>query len=126
MPRALANYLLLSGALLDGTQAAALGLVTEATEPGRLDETAERVIERLRSRSADSLATVKRMISLPRSRSFPNSFEAELDLFLGHAATSADARTGIAVFREKRTPAFGRGGLDGCETTPTNESERRT
>jgi enoyl-CoA hydratase/carnithine racemase len=104
-----ANYLLLSGELLTGEQAAAWGLVTTAVPPEQLATVSERLIERLTSRSHDALRTAKKMINNATLIERDGALDRERQLFLRHMA-SADVAEGLAAFRDRRPPAFRNGG----------------
>ena len=105
LSRARANYLLLSGQLLTGREAAEWGLVSIAVEPDRLAETADRLIERLSARSHEALCTVKQMINNANLMERDEALRRERDLFLRHMS-SADVAEGLAAFRDRRPPVF--------------------
>lgn len=105
LPRARANYLLLSGELVSGRTAAEWGLVTAAVEPDQLQSAAEGVIERLASRSSDAILAVKKMIWTAGQESRGDALLWERQLFMRHMA-SRDVTEGLAAFRERRTAVF--------------------
>jgi enoyl-CoA hydratase/carnithine racemase len=106
LSRARANYLLLSGELLSGDDAARWGLVTTAVPAERIETVVSGIVSRLAGRSGAALATVKQMLRdadrLPR----PEALDRERALFLTHLA-SPDCGRGLAAFRDRRTPTFG-------------------
>lgn len=106
LPREVANHLLLTGSTLTAREAAAHGLVTLAVEQARLDTEVGAVVDRLRVRSGEGLATVKRMIATGRRSSYREALGEERALFAAHASASRDMREGVAAFREKRAPRF--------------------
>lgn len=106
LPRAVANYLLLTGELMTGEEAAALGLVTLAAPKAQFEPLVERVVERLRTRSGASIATIKRMVSGSPEGSWNASLERELDFFMEHVARSCDVRHGLTAFSDKQRPRF--------------------
>ena len=105
LPAARSNYLLLTGEMVTGAEAAAWGLVTAAVEPHQLSESAARLLTRLATRSPAATAAVKQMIRNARSLQEPVALERERSLFMRHLQ-SADCASGIAAFCERRTPEF--------------------
>jgi enoyl-CoA hydratase/carnithine racemase len=93
-----ARWLLLSGEMISGREAAEWGLVTRAVPADRLDEVAEAMIARLASRSAFALSGVKEMITAVRDIPVPAGIDAEQELFLDHMAKSEDVRTALGRF----------------------------
>jgi enoyl-CoA hydratase/carnithine racemase len=110
LPRAVApqfaRYLLLTGELITGSEAAERGLATLAVAPERLDEEVERILARLRSRGRATLATVKAMLADDRTADAAPRLRREIDLFLAHLADAPDARIGLAAFRDRVAPSF--------------------
>ena len=96
------RWLLLSGEMISGREAAEWGLVTRAVPADRLDETAEAMIARLASRSAAALAGMKEMIGAVRDLPVPDGIDAEQRVFLGHMAKSDDMRAALARFLEPK------------------------
>lgn len=105
LPKALANYLLLSGELLSGEDAARWGLATVAVPAERIETTVAELVGRIAGRSGAALAMVKHMLDnadrLPR----PEALERERALFVEHVM-SPDCRRGLAAFRDRRVPSF--------------------
>ncbi|MCA1842739.1 MAG: enoyl-CoA hydratase/isomerase family protein, partial [Actinobacteria bacterium] len=92
------RWLLLSGEMISGKEAADWGLVTRAVPHDQLDEVAETMIARLASRSADALAGVKEMVSAVRDIPVPDGIEAERRIFVDHMTKSDDVRATLARF----------------------------
>jgi enoyl-CoA hydratase/carnithine racemase len=92
------RWLLLSGEMITGREAADWGLVTRAVPRDQLDEVAEAMIARLASRSAEALSGVKEMIDAVRDIPVPAGIEAERRIFLDHMAKSQDLRAALARF----------------------------
>jgi enoyl-CoA hydratase/carnithine racemase len=107
LARARANYLLLTGELISGRTAAEWGLVSAAVEPEQLGRTAEALIRRVASRSADGIGAVKQMIWNAGDQPRDEALVHELDLFLRHMAC-ADVAEGLAAFSDRRAPVFQR------------------
>jgi enoyl-CoA hydratase len=92
------RWLLLSGEMITGREAAEWGLVTRAVPQDRLDEVAETMIARLASRSADALRGAKEMIDAVRDIPVPDGVVAERRIFLDHMTKSGDVRASLARF----------------------------
>jgi enoyl-CoA hydratase/carnithine racemase len=92
------RWLLLSGEMISGREAAEWGLVTRAVPREQLDEVAEAMIARLASRSASAIAGAKEMIGTVRDIPVPAGIEAERRIFLDHMAKSDDLRAALARF----------------------------
>ena len=96
------RWLLLSGEMISGREAAEWGLVTRAVPGDRLDEVAEAMIARLASRSGDALSGVKEMIGAVRDIPVPDGIAAERRIFLDHMAKSEDVRAALAQFLQPK------------------------
>jgi len=106
LPSPRARWLLLSGEMISGAQAAEWGLVTHAFDAAELDAAVEAQVARLASRSRDALATAKRMAMEMRHLPFDEAIRAERERFLDHFLESPDGREGLAAFAERRKPRF--------------------
>ncbi|HKN90354.1 MAG TPA: enoyl-CoA hydratase/isomerase family protein [Acidimicrobiia bacterium] len=93
-----ARWLLLSGEMISGREAAEWGLVTRAVPRGELDGAAEAMVARLASRSGDALAGAKEMIAAVRDVPVADGLAAEQRIFLDHMAKSEDVRAALARF----------------------------
>jgi enoyl-CoA hydratase/carnithine racemase len=111
LPRALsparARYLLLTGEVIDGVKAAAWGLVTEALPPEAFEAAVGAVVERLRTRSADAIAMVKRILAETRDVDVDQAIGMERALVTEYRRSSPDGAEGLAAFRAKRAPTHG-------------------
>jgi enoyl-CoA hydratase/carnithine racemase len=96
------HWLLLSGEMISGREAAEWGLVTRAVPGGDLDDVAEAMITRLASRSADALAGAKDMITAVRDIPVPDGVAAERRIFLDHMGKSEDVRAALARFLQPK------------------------
>lgn len=105
LPKARANYLLLTGEMVSGEQAAQWGLVTVAVAPEKLELAAAQVVARIAGRSGKAVGLVKQMITNADHRPRGEALHLERELFLRHLA-SEDVGEGLAAFREKRKPVF--------------------
>ncbi len=96
------RWLLLSGAMISGREAAEWGLVTRAVPAEQLDEMAESMIARLASRSAAAIAGMKDMIGTVRDIPVPDGIDAERRIFTEHMAKSDDMRAALARFLQPK------------------------
>lgn len=106
--------LLLTGRLVDGTAAAAMGLVSEACPPGRAWD---RALERARiiaANSSNAVVAAKAAALLRRSRRYAAMEVDELAL-VAAVRRSGDPEIGKAAFLAKRQPEF----------APTSEELRK-
>ena len=97
-PRAAAE-LYLTGNTFDGARAAAIGLVTSAVPGPDLDTTVDGYVSALVRGAPGALAGAKELLH----RGLPWEVAALTDTSVRYF-TSAEAREGIAAFREKRDP----------------------
>jgi enoyl-CoA hydratase/carnithine racemase len=103
--RATANYLLLTGELLDGHQAVDAGLVALAADQAQLDDRVEALVARLRTRSPDALRVLKKMCVLD-GPNLAAPLRRERDLFLRYVQESPDVDEGLDAFGSGRAPVF--------------------
>lgn len=103
---ATARYLLLTGDMMSGHEAAACGLVHTAVDAEELDEVAERVIGRLAGRSREGLACVKQMIAAAHSMPVEEAIAYERKLCVQHLVNSPNVEEGLDAFITKRPPNF--------------------
>jgi len=93
-----ARWLLLSGEMISGREAAEWGLVTRAVPRGELDALSEAMIARLASRSGDALAGAKEMIAAVRDVPTADGLVAEQRIFLDHMGKNEEMRAALARF----------------------------
>ena len=93
-----ARWLLLSGEIITGREAAEWGLVTRAVPRRDLDGVAEAMVARLASRNADALAGAKEMIAAVRDVPVADGLAAEQRIFLDHMGKNEDVRAALARF----------------------------
>lgn len=96
------HWLLLSGEMINGREAADWGLVTRAVPADRLDEVAEAMIGRLASRSASALAGAKEMIAAVRDVPVTDGVAAERRVFVDHMTRSEDVRAALGRFLQPK------------------------
>lgn len=107
LPVALARRLLYTGEIIDGSTAAAWGLVGWAVPPTELESTVEQIVTRLLRHSPMALRTMKSLEAQGRARFHRDALDNELTVAAGYIAGHPDAREGLAAFRERREPKFG-------------------
>lgn len=100
-----ARELMLTGEVIEATEAARLGLVNYLVPSGQLEQKTLELLSKLRGLSAAALEHTKRAINLGRP-SFDNSLNAVEDLYLNELMKTSDATEGINAFIEKRKPVW--------------------
>ena len=105
--RGRAPELILTARRLDGRQAEALGLVSQAVDESLLDSTVEGVISRLRAGGPRALSLSKDLLREIESSPRTGKELAELTARLTAEARSGDeARAGLGAFLDKTTPPW--------------------
>lgn len=103
-PRAAAR-LYLTGEVFDGADAARIGLVTEAVPGAELDRAVARVCAELARAAPGAVAGAKRLLHRTPAATVRDRLAEMSGLSVG-CFRSAEAREGIAAFREKRAPSW--------------------
>lgn len=101
-----ARELMLTGELIDGAEAARLGLVNYHVPREQLAQKTEEILSKLRELSAPALEATRRAIDLARGLSFEEALSRVESLYLNELMKTADAREGIKAFMEKRKPEW--------------------
>jgi enoyl-CoA hydratase/carnithine racemase len=97
-----ARAMILLGATIDAAEAQRLGLVHAVSEPGAALAQARSLADELAALPAVAARAIKRAIA----SDLDAGLDLERELFL-EVFGSADAREGVAAFRERRPPRFG-------------------
>jgi enoyl-CoA hydratase/carnithine racemase len=100
---AVVRRLALTGDLVQGDKALALGLVDEMVETGAALSAAMALAERIATRGPVAVAIAKQLINAAEGEAPEAAFES---LAGAVAAFSEDGREGVASFREKRPPTY--------------------
>lgn len=96
---------LLRGRIVDAEEALALGLVHEVTSPGSLLERTLALATELANGPQVAMRMLKRSIYNAAEMTFAHALD-EIAAKTAVTDHHADAREGVAAFREKRTPSF--------------------
>ena len=100
-----AMKLILSGELVDGTEAAEIGLVEEAVPADGLDERVDDLVGSIASHSPLALSRAKEAVRAAAEQPLSRGLDYESELFVGLFA-SEDKREGIDAFFEDRDPEW--------------------
>ena len=101
-----AKEFLMTGRLIDGAEAAALGLVNEAVAADELDARIERMVGKLERGATQAIRYTKVSINVGLRQLAHAMMDASI-AYESLTNVSADHREGLAAFRERRKPAFG-------------------
>jgi methylglutaconyl-CoA hydratase len=100
-----ARDLLLTGRLIDASEAYRLGLVNEVVAIESLDEHVEELARILAANSPESLAATKRLLTA-QNKTWLDAAIAQAMEANAQARETEDFREGIAAFLEKRKPRW--------------------
>jgi enoyl-CoA hydratase len=100
-----ALQLLLTGEMIDGDRALALGLVSEVSEADKLLESAESLAGLLTSRAPLAVQYILEAVYRGINTDLENALDIEAKYF-GDVCNTEDMKEGTAAFLEKRKPNF--------------------
>jgi cyclohexa-1,5-dienecarbonyl-CoA hydratase len=101
-----ARELILTGELIEATEAARLGLVNYVVTGNGLEQKTSELLSGLRNLSAVSLEHAKRAIDMGRGRSLDSVLSEVENMYLQELMKTHDAKEGISAFIEKRKPEW--------------------
>jgi enoyl-CoA hydratase/carnithine racemase len=106
LPAALTRRLLYTGEMIDGTTAAAWGLVSHVAPAAELEATVDALVARLARHGPDALRRMKRMYRDSTVLLPAEALVAERAALVEHLMTSPEPAEGLAAFGAGRPPVF--------------------
>jgi enoyl-CoA hydratase len=100
-----ASELMLTGRLIDATEARENGLLNRIVAPAELDDVAREVARDIAQQAPLAVAATKSLLVDAQQRAVEEAMARETKALVGLVDT-ADMREGFAAFREKRAPSF--------------------
>ena len=101
-----ARELILTGEIIDATEAARLGLCNHVVPSAHLDAKLVEVLAKLRELSGTSLQYTRQALDLGRGQSLDAALTQQENIYLHELMKTADANEGIKAFMEKRKPVW--------------------
>lgn len=101
-----ARELMLTGELIEASEAARLGLVNYLLPRSELEQKTAELLSRFRNLSAAALALTKEAMNLGRGRTLDSRLKEVESLYLNELMRTQDATEGIKAFTEKRKPEW--------------------
>jgi cyclohexa-1,5-dienecarbonyl-CoA hydratase len=101
-----ARELILTGDIIDSTEAARLGLCNHVVPSNHLEQKLAEVLAKLRELSSASLEYARRALDMARLRKLDQSLKELENLYLHELMKSDDANEGVKAFIEKRKPSW--------------------
>jgi cyclohexa-1,5-dienecarbonyl-CoA hydratase len=99
-----ARELILTGEIIDATEASRLGLCNHVVPPAHLEGKLLEVVAKLKELSGTSLQFARQALDLGRGRSLDAALTEQENIYLHELMKTADANEGIKAFMEKRKP----------------------
>ena len=101
-----ARELILTGEIIDATEAGRLGLCNHVVPSAHLDGKLLEVLAKLRELSGTSLQFTRQSLDVGRGRSLDEALTQQENIYLHELMKTADANEGIKAFMEKRKPVW--------------------
>ena len=101
-----ARELILTGEIIDATEASRLGLCNHVVPPAHLETKLLEVLSKLKELSGTSLQFARQALDLGRGRTLDAALTAQENVYLHELMKTADANEGIKAFMEKRKPVW--------------------
>ena len=101
-----ARELILTGEIIDATEASRLGLCNHVVPPAHLEAKLLEVLSKLKELSGTSLQFTRQALDLGRGRSLDAALSEQENMYLHELMKTADANEGIKAFMEKRKPVW--------------------
>src|SRR5436190_10678800 len=99
-----ARELILTGELIEATEAGRLGLVNYVVPASNLEQKTSELVAGFRKLSAATLQFARQALDLGRGRSLDAALTEQENIYLHELMKTADANEGIKAFMEKRKP----------------------
>jgi enoyl-CoA hydratase len=100
-----AKELLLTGDPIDAAEACRIGLVNKVVEPEKLLEEAEKLAQKIVTKSGVQTTFIKALVNTGANMDLPSACSLEIASFSASFATE-DQKEGMSAFLEKRKPQF--------------------
>jgi cyclohexa-1,5-dienecarbonyl-CoA hydratase len=101
-----AREMILTGEIIDATEASRLGLCNHVVPPAHLEGKLLEVVAKLKELSGTSLQFARQALDLGRGRSLDAALTEQENIYLHELMKTADANEGIKAFMEKRKPVW--------------------
>lgn len=101
-----ARELILTGELVEATEALRIGLVNYVVPSEQLEQKTFELLAKLRSLSAAALEHTRKAIDAGRRRTLDSALKEVEDMYLHELMKTSDATEGINAFIEKRKPVW--------------------
>jgi len=101
-----ARELILTGEIIDATEAARLRLCNHVVPAAHLEQKLMEILAKLRELSGTSLQFAKQSLDLGRGRTLDAALSEQENIYLHELMKTADANEGIKAFMEKRKPVW--------------------